>query len=732
MPTIANAQIVPDGTLPNNSIVRPKGELQQITGGTQAGGNLFHSFDRFNVRMGETAWFDNALSVENVITRITGGQISSIDGLIRVNSTANLILVNPNGIVFGENARLDIGGSFLGSTADSLVFEDGSIFSAKVEDRPPLLTISVPIGLQLGSQPGTIQVRGTGNLQFFDREITFATGGISGEGLTVPPGRTLALVGGNLELVGGTLRSIGGRVELASFGDGIARLNPTPNGWTIDPGTTRDLRDISLSAASGLDTGGPAGGAMQLQGRNILLDNGSILFARALSEGSSGAVAISASESVELQGSNPFDANESIVIVGTLGAGNGSDVTITAARLRLQEGALISAPSFGTGNAGNITVNAAEAVELIGNSPTTRRASSLLASTFSSGKGGNVTVNTGRLSIRDGATVQSATFGTGPAGEVTVNATRSIEVVGTDPEGTPSRILADTSISDNLSEDLLNDPSVNRDSGNLFLSTPFLRIAEGGDVTVANDGPGNAGNIRVEAGRILLEHEGKLAASTASGIGGNVDLQAESVVLRGGSEIAAESGGTGNGGNLTLATSTLALLENSRITANAFKGLGGNIQINTQGIFIAPNSVITASSQLGVDGIVEINNPAVDPASGLIELTSEVTDPTDRIVSSCGAAEDNSFVITGRGGLAATPTEILQHETVWEDLRNLIEFPEEEAESVSSFAPSSIEPRRELVEATGWRVREDGVVELVARGDRSRYLEAKIPPCGTF
>jgi filamentous hemagglutinin family protein len=159
-PNSAIAQVVRDNTL--GTTVNSTGNIFTINGGTRSGNNLFHSFSQFSVPKGGAAIFNNATNVQTIFSRVTGSQLSTIDGILKSSGRANLFLMNPNGIVFGPNAKLNLGGSFIGTTASTIKFEDGLEFNT-VNTTPALLSVKVPIGLQMGTNPRAITVQGNGN-----------------------------------------------------------------------------------------------------------------------------------------------------------------------------------------------------------------------------------------------------------------------------------------------------------------------------------------------------------------------------------------------------------------------------------------------------------------------------------------------------------------------------------------------------------------------------------------
>ncbi|NJR62506.1 MAG: filamentous hemagglutinin N-terminal domain-containing protein [Cyanobacteria bacterium CRU_2_1] len=520
----ASAQIVPDATLPNDTIVTPDGNTVEITGGTTAGGNLFHSFEEFSVPTGGTAFFNNA-AIVNIISRVTGRSISDIDGLIRANGSANLFLINPNGIIFGPNASLDIGGSFIGSTANSILFADGSEFSAIDPQTSSLLTVSVPVGLQYGANARGITVQGVGNNLFLNSETDPSVNRTNRPpGLQVDTGQTLALVGGTITLEGGNLTASDGRIELGSVGEaGLVTLIPTDLGWTLNYDTITRFQDIRLSQAASLEVSGDGGGSIQVQGRQVILTQASAMLADTLGDGVGGTLTIRATDTVRVTGFSVSPSrqvfNSRISTDVALGArGNGGDLVIVADRLRITDGAQISSGTFGIGDAGLLRVTVQD-LEISGGSPL--GASGLLApvEAAATGNGGDLVIEADRLRISDGAQVAASTFGAGDAGDLTVQANQIELVGGTAPEGFPSGLFA------NVQEGATGN------GGDLMIETDRLHIIDGAQIGASTFGAGDAGSLTVQAqvveaiGGARSDSSGLFVVSRSTGDGGDLRIE---------------------------------------------------------------------------------------------------------------------------------------------------------------------------------------------------------------
>ncbi len=704
------AQVVSDRTV-NTTVSSLINNSYTINNGTIQGTNLYHSFSEFSPN-NNNIFFNNSPEITNIITRVTGNSASNINSLISANGNANLFLINPNGINFGGNTTLNIGGSFIASTAETLLFPNNINYSAKNIENNPLLSINIPIGLQFGNNPGAINISGAENQiiynnsyrpLFYDRPT----------GMEVSANSTFGLFANTINFQGGNITTKGGRIELGSVaGNNTINLTAVSNGFTANYDSINQFQDINMRGASSLNASGNRAGDMQIQGQNILLDQGSVIAANPLGNLPSGDVVIKGSESVILTGVNSRNFPSSLLSEVDVGASaDGGSMLIDTKKLILENGGVISTGTFGSGNAGDLIINAREFVELkgtrAGNIPSFLGSEVNEEGLETGGDGATLTINTKRLTVRDGGSISTSTFNWGNGGDIIINASELVEVIGLFSEITT---MGENSL-------LLNREG---DSGNFILNTKDLIVRDGARIGGQHEGSGNGGVVEINADSLFMDNFGIITAKTESGEGGNIVLNINNImVLRNGSTITTSAGGVGNGGNININTTFLVALENSDIIANAFEGNGGNIMINAKGIFgtqfrdfLTDESDITASSQFGLSGTVIINNPAADPTSGLITLPTEVRDPSKQIITGCAAASGNSFTITGRGGLPENPTQILRGQIVWQDLQTY-------TNSVNNYPNSTINNslshhQNKIVQATDLVINDQGNIELIA------------------
>ena len=619
----SNAQaIIPDASL--NTIVTPSGSNAIVTGGTAAGTNLFHSFREFSIPTGGSAIFNNAPTVQNIFSRVTGANVSNIDGIIRANGTANLFLLNPNGILFGSNARLNIGGSFVGATATSIQFDNHAVFNTTETPLPiPLLTLSAPIGLQIGS--GAIAVKGIGHTITSQNPFAPLTPGQRPTpGLSVT-GKTLALVGGAINLNGGVISAPQGRIELGAVAAGSSvQLSQTPQGITLNYAEGTGFQDISLKARSLVDVSGMGGGAVQVQARQVRLTDGSLILSQNRGFQPAGSIRVDASAALELVGTTPDGNVGSSIHSSALSIGKSADVSVSTQRLLVQDGGFVISRTYTPAAAGEVNISAAQTFQILGASAINPSTLSFVGSiTYGSGAAGQVNVSTGQLTLRNGGYLARSNFGSSSIGNLVVNADL-IEITGVSPI-----LLRAAAISSGAFR--------SGSAGNITINTRRLTVLGGGRVDTSTLAGGNAGNLTLNVtdsidvqGKTTVGDRASFIGSEAvpyepaiqrllgipplpSGSAGTVTINTPRLSVTDGARVTVQNQGTGNGGMLQINTENLVLSDRGSITAATAAGEGGNIFLNaSQLLLMRQGSVISAiAGGTGSGGNIAINSPIV-------------------------------------------------------------------------------------------------------------------------
>jgi filamentous hemagglutinin family protein len=680
----ASAQITPDSTLPNNSIITPDGSTINITEGTQAGSNLFHSFREFSVTTGSTAYFNNAVGIQNIISRVTGRSVSEVDGIIRANGTSNLFLINPNGIIFGQNASLNIGGSFVGTTANALQFGNRGFFSATDQNIPsPLLTIN-PSALLFN------QINQNAAIQ--NSSVAFAgteSAGFNAFGLRVPDGKSLLLVGGNVSMDGGQSNAFGGRVELGGLGEpGTVALGVDGDNLSLKFPSNVARTEVSLTNQAGIYVTGAGGGNIAVNARNLEILQGSVLSAGigqglGTPETIGGDITLNATGSIKVVGGSIV---RNLVRLGSVG--NGGNITIGSGSFSLQDGAFLSASTYGQGNAGNVTVSARNAVSLAGG-----------AGIFSTveaggvGKGGNIDINAATLSLTDYARLstfiinaffdtQSKPPGRGDAGNVNVKVTGAVDIAR-------SNITS------------LVDREIVGNGGNITIDSGDFSLSDGAVLSAETLGQGNAGNVTVSARNAVSLTDASISTITGSvGKGGNIDINAASLSLTDGTSLLTFTGAgasdtqppergdagnvnikvtgavdiagrqkngfpsqissgvalgaVGNGGNITIDSGDFSLSDGTFLSASTNgQGNAGNVTVSARNAVSLANAYIlsTVNQGVGNGGNIDINAASLSLTDGaqLATLTSQAyyTEPAGR-----GDAGNVNVKVTGAVDIA--------------------------------------------------------------------------------
>jgi filamentous hemagglutinin family protein len=638
--------------------------------GKLAANNLFHSFQTFSVRSGEVASFSTTTpGIAHVISRVTGGEVSQINGKIQLSSvgaTPDFYLINPAGLVFGAGATLDVPGAFRVGTADSVKFPDGR-FNADLNKISTFSSAAPEAFGFLGATRGSLTLK-------------------DGAFLLTQNAHPIGVFAGDVDIAGATLATAnGGDLRLAALG--LAAQDVTFKGDLPAAAGTLALRAGGLIATS--TTGATDGGNMAIRAGNVVIDRqGSSLltgvYSATTASGHAGNLDISAMHALRI-------GSGGAIYSSTQGAGHAGTVKVSAAEIGIdaQGGNLtgiFSAAASGTGHAGDIALLAHDTIALA-------NGAQVMSLAYASGDSGNVTVATDRLALNNGSQISTASFSSGTSGTVAVTARNMVidgqgrAATGIGNYAANGRTQAGAihvEVSENLTLNnggtILSGAYASGDGGAVHVNAGRIAIdAQGGGgqaitgiYSVALFGTGHAGPVDVTTiGHLSITGGGMISSQTLlSGNAGAVTVRAGSLAMDGkGSGIFSEANpfSSGHGGDIAVRVDGhLALANGALISSNTYSvGQGGTVTVAADSLSIdgqggSQTGIISETYDsratgvpLGGSSYGEAGNVQV-AASGKLELHN-------------GGVISSSTFSQGKAGNVRVSTDTLRVDGVGED-----------------------------------------------------------------
>ncbi len=643
--SLAQGEVILDGSVgPSGALPGPDYKVTENLG-KRAGSNLFHSFGRFNLNASESATFSGSSGIKNVISRVTGGQSSNIDGTLRVSiPNANLYLLNPAGVIFGEHAKLDVPGSFHVSTADYLKFQDGVRFDSGDATTPQILATAAPEAFGfLGENPAGISLSGT-----------------TGSVLEVQQGSTLSLIGGDITSENTALYASGGQINIASVGSaGEVSFNESGIQTTL----FGQMGDIFISQdsfvprtvlgtgfiAGNIDASGDTAGRIFIRGGQMVMDNSFI--ASDTTNGNGGSIKIGLSGDLSLSAPERtlgglFTGSE--ISSTTRGEGNAGSISLNVAGLNLTDRTRINTKAFDNtkGNAGNIAINAKN-IHLQDKDGDPNRITQITTASFGEGDAGNIAITTDILEVLGEASIDSSTYSKGDGGDLTINAD-SLKVINggsidnisgkkATGKGGKLTIDADNLFLSGIHSTITTKVQGGGKPGNLAITADKLEVKNGAQILSSAGGQGNGGDMFVDSNKIILTND-EMALSDF----GPFKEDAALILATGiHSDFFGQDGSTGSSGNVTIKSHNLIVSNGASITADNF------VQGNSGKLFVESNQILLTN-----DPYVGKNRTGISAILGSLNKgeSGDLTVKADNLVIKNGASIDTSNLGDGSSG----------------------------------------------------------------------------------